>query len=193
MLIEPGISDVQLARTICVHRFLHQSTATKLFCIDSDMSWSSDAFMRMVALSTKADVVVGAYPEKSEPLRFHLGTTGRVVMNDYGCIPAQSTGLGFSIFDRSAIEALASMAPKVKLQKNDWTDVAVSDLFHIRSGRAPDGEIVGEDVMFFRDIGNAGYTIWCDPHIVLGHIGSKVYEGSLYDHTLQQQQQIAAE
>jgi hypothetical protein len=190
VLIEPGISDVSLARTICVHRFLNQSDATKLFCIDSDMQWSPDSFMRMLALSTKVDVVIGAYPEKSEPIRFHLGTPGCVTMNEYGCITAQSSGLGFTIIDRRVIEAMADGAPRVTLQKSDWKDVPLWDAFNIQRGRAPDGEIIGEDVLFFRHIEDAGFGIWCDPHIQLGHIGTKVYEGSLYDHMMQK---VAAE
>ena len=46
------------------------------------------------------------------------------------------------------------------------------------------GLLVGEDVMFFNDIRKLGYDVWCDPSLKLGHIGSKVYHGSLYDHAL---------
>jgi hypothetical protein len=146
----------------------------------------------MLAISTKADAVVGAYPEKCDPIRFHLGTPGRVTMNEYGCLPAQSAGLGFAVIDRKVIEALVAKAPRVKLQMNDWKDVPLADLFHITSGRAPDGEVIGEDIQLFNDIKACGYDIWCDPRISLGHVGTKVYEGSLYDHMLAQQQ-VAAE
>ena len=91
--LEIGVADVSLARTICVHRFLHQSKANKLFWIDSDMEWTPDAFMRMLAISTKVDAVIGAYPEKCEPTRFHVGTNGKVGLNDYGCLPVTSGGM----------------------------------------------------------------------------------------------------
>src|SRR5262245_60956595 len=44
VLIEPGVAVVEIARSLCAHRFL-ESPASKLFWIDSDMAWEPDAFM----------------------------------------------------------------------------------------------------------------------------------------------------
>src|SRR5262245_27062208 len=96
MLLEIGVSDIMLARSICVHRFL-QDKANRLFWVDSDMQWEPDSFLRMLALSTKTDVVCGSYPMKREPLDFLSGTPGAVTLNDYGCIPFTSGGLGFTV------------------------------------------------------------------------------------------------
>jgi hypothetical protein len=189
VLLEPGISDVEFARCICVHRFLAESNATKLFCIDSDMEWEPDAFMRLISLSTKVDVVCGAYPRKSEPLEFLVGTPGRVTMNEYGCIPWHSGGLGFTVIDRKVIECLAEKAPRIKFDVGDIKDKSLPQLFH--KGEDANGYVRSEDTSFFSDVRDAGFEIWCDPHIVLGHVGAKVYAGSLYDHMLQKQ--IAAE
>src|SRR5215471_19298754 len=116
MLIEPGASSPSLARSICIHRFLYETPdLTKAFWIDSDMEWDGDAFMRMVALSTKYDVVVGAYSQKQEPLHFMLNTPGPVRPNELGCIPAASGGLGFTICDRRVIEVLAERSPRRRL------------------------------------------------------------------------------
>jgi hypothetical protein len=188
VLLEPGISDVEFARCICVHRFLDESEATKLFCIDSDMEWEPEAFMRMLALSTKVDVVCGAYPRKTEPLEFLIGTPGRVAMNEYGCIPCTSGGLGFTVMDREVIVAMARKAPRIKFDVGDLKGKPLAQLFH--KGEREDGCVLSEDTTFFNDMRAAGYEVWCDPGLTLGHVGTKVYQGSLYDHMMQK---IAAE
>lgn len=183
VLIEPGISDVEIVRSMCVHRFL-ETPATKLFWIDSDMTWEPDAFMRMLALSGKVDVVCGAYPAKEEPLRFHLGTPGRVAMNEYGCIPCRGGGLGFCIVNRPVIEQLAAKAPSIKYPRATFPDsmATIPLMFHKGDW---EGDFLTEDVMFFREVEALGYQAWCDPVITLGHIGSKTYEGAYYDYAMQ--------
>jgi hypothetical protein len=151
-----------------------------MFWIDSDMVWSPEAFMRMLALSTVVSVAVGAYSAKEEPLRFHgIGTPGRVTQNEYGCIPCTSGGLGFTIVDRKVIETLALDAPQIKLDYGDLKDQPIPHLFREDVNAA--GYFLGEDTAFFADVKAAGFEMWCDPTITLGHIGSKVYEGSLHD------------
>jgi hypothetical protein len=185
VLIEPGVSLVEVARSMCVYRFL-QTEATRMFWVDSDITWEPDAFIRMLALSAKVDVVCGAYPAKEEPLRFHLGTPGRVTMNEYGCIPCRGGGLGFTIVNRRVIEAMAEQSPIIRYPRATFPDstVAIRHLFH--SGDS-DGDWVTEDVMFFRDVEALGYQSWCDPVLTLGHVGSKTYEGSFYDYTMSKQ------
>ncbi len=36
-----------------------------------------------------------------------------------------------------------------------------------------------EDMAFFADIRAAGYTVWMDPAIELGHIGEKMWKGCI--------------
>jgi hypothetical protein len=37
----------------------------------------------------------------------------------------------------------------------------------------------GEDMAFFADLRDLGYTVWLYPNIQLGHIGTKTYRGDL--------------
>lgn len=147
-LIEPDINDVQVARSVCVHRFL-QTNASKLFFINSDMQYDGGAFMRMLALSTKADVVLGAYAAKEEPLTFHIGTPGRVTMNEYGCIPCRGGGLGFAIIDRKVVERLAKDAPMIKYPRGDDPASRMISFRHLFRNGVRDGEFLyrGRDVL----------------------------------------------
>jgi hypothetical protein len=182
-----GCALVEVARSACVHNFLKMDY-TKLFWIDSDMQWSTDTFLRMVGLSTRLDVICGSYPGKSEPLVFQLNVPGSVDMNEYGCIPVHSGGLGFCIIDRWIIKRLAAKAPLCKMPQGHQKGEPMRHLFRTD---VQDGQIVGEDTNFFSDVRALGYEVWCDPTIHLGHIGSKAYEGSLYEHTFTKQ--VAAE
>jgi hypothetical protein len=176
----PGISDIEFARCICVHRYLTETKAKKLFFIDSDMQWSAETFMRMLALSTKMDIVCGAYPRKKEPIEF-LGGTKQPVWNDWECVSGWGGGLGFAIFDRKVIETMARNAQQMKFFDNsELHDKPLARVFYKRE--RDDGYIQSEDVTFFDDVKKAGFDIWCDPSVVLGHIGTKVYEGSLIEH-----------
>ena len=38
-----------------------------------------------------------------------------------------------------------------------------------------------EDIAFFDDLRDEGFTIWCDPSIELGHVGEKEWRGRFAD------------
>jgi hypothetical protein len=190
---EIGCALVEVSRSACVHNFL-KTEYTKMFWIDSDMQWSADDFLRTVAMSTEMKAICGSYPLRSEPLRFQLNTLGEktVPMNKWDCIPCESGGLGFSIIDREIIEKLAANAPLSKAPPGNMEGQPMRHIF--RCGLR-NGEITGEDILFFDDIRALGYEVWCDPHIHLGHVGSKVYGGeSFYEHVMAaKHRQVAAE
>lgn len=41
--------------------------------------------------------------------------------------------------------------------------------------RWPDGEFIGEDVHFCLEAQKAGLEVWCDPRVIVGHVGLFVY------------------
>lgn len=161
-----GNSDVVDARNAVLTHFLDKPT-DKLFWIDSDMDFRPDAFLRMVEMSMKYDVVVGAYPLKRPDQSIVLnelpGQSWDV--NADGLIKIESLGLGFTIVSREAIEKLAADKP---------------NNMHPTTGRTQrhvfrQTETAGEDICFFKDLRALGYDIWLDPTIELGHIGPFVY------------------
>jgi hypothetical protein len=166
-------SIIQKVRSILTHSFL-KSGMDRIFWIDSDMSWSPEAFMRLLGLSTVMDVVGATYPAKRDPnieFMMSLEDTGHVEANQYGCVPVKGMGLGFTVVNRRIIKTLADQAQKVR---EDGEDVAMI----FRCG-VEGGVFVGEDIAFFGDCRKLGATVFCDPSIKLGHVGGKVYEGSL--------------
>lgn len=168
---------VTLARDGVMMRFL-DSDHQKLFWIDSDMAWDEQAFFTMLALSQKVDVVTAAYPAKTEKdgtFFVNCDINGKV--GPYGLREIDGTGLGFTIVDRVVCQGLADRAPKVfdQLANREMAEVFRIDtsiVDGVRTRRT-------EDMAFFADIQDLGYTVWCKPDVVLGHIGEKMWRASL--------------
>lgn len=169
---------VTIGRDTVLDEFL-KTGADKLFWIDSDMVWSPEAFLRMLALSTKYDVVTAAYPARGADegnLFYVTSDSAEPVVNEYGLRKVNSLGLGFSIIGRKPLELLAAKAPRV------FDGMARKEMAEVfRIDKTPEGYRRTEDVAFFSDLREAGFTVWCDPSIELGHVGEKEWRGRFAD------------
>ncbi|OIR02621.1 hypothetical protein GALL_153350 [mine drainage metagenome] len=165
-----GCSIVQKARNKVAHEFL-ASRMSRLFMIDSDMQWSSKDFVRLLALSTKMSVVCGAYRAKMDPPTFMLGEQdlSSLETNEYGCLPINGVGLGFTVVSDTVIGTLAYHAQ----QLDDGPYIFRCDVHN--------GAFRGEDMAFFADVREIGHQVWLDPSVCLGHVGTKTYTGSIMD------------
>lgn len=168
-----GCSIIELARTKVLLRFL-ESDCTHLFMLDADMVWRPDDFIRLLALGTKLPCVGATYPMKREPVTFLLRWVDEeLVTNEYGCLPIRGMGLGFTIVQRKVIEDLSEKAPKMRFNDEEGQKP------HFFRNSVENGEFQGEDMAFFQDVRDLGHTVWLDPAITLGHVGTKVYRGSI--------------
>ena len=165
---------VQWARDEVVDLFL-KSDAQVLFWIDSDMAWEPWQFLRLLVWSQIYDVVCAAYPAKVEPPTFYLLGNGNPI-NPHGLREIDGIGLGFTVMRRSIVEALAKQAPKVRDQIAEREIAAI-----FRIDTTTDGHRRGEDMAFFADIKALGYKVMLDPTVDLGHVGTKIYTGSIRD------------
>jgi hypothetical protein len=173
--LQYGSSLVEVARTKGVDHFL-KGDKNRLFWIDSDMSWSAAAFLRLLALSTKMDVVGAAYPYKQDPIQFPISpVNGTMEANEYGCIPMAGFGLGFTVMTRRVIQAVSDMSPKLKFPGDP------EPIPHVFRCDTINGEFRGEDMAFFADIRSLGYEVCLDPTVTLGHVGQKTYEATFID------------
>lgn len=168
-----GSSIIEVARTKAAQVFL-KSNKTRLFMIDSDQSWRAKDFIRLLALSTKMPVVVGAYPAKRDPITFLISPEEEDAQtNEYGCLPIKGIGLGFAVVRRDVIEDLAARAPRVVFPESP------EPVAHIFRCDIVDGVFRGEDMAFFEDVRDLGHKVFMDPSIEVGHVGAKNYSGSI--------------
>lgn len=172
--------------TICSSRcqiaksFL-EGNCTRLVFIDSDMVWDNQEFIRLIALSSKLDIVAGAYQGRFDPPHFYMRSPDDVTSpdmleaNEYGCIKMAGVGLGFTAVSRTVIEGLVKQAPTIKFRDDD----VLPEVF--RFDKDENGMFRGEDMNFFDDARKLGFDLWVDPKITLGHIGAKIYKASILD------------
>ena len=173
LIITSGL--IELARDLCLSDFL-EGDAHKLFWIDSDMVWEPETFLRMLALSTKVDVLCATYPQKVEgPNTFIVLAEPGQPTGDYGLLPIKGAGLGFTVVDRKVCQAVSDAAPLITDPINQRQQRAVFRVDVINGHRRT------EDMAFFADIADLGYTIWLDPNIELGHMGLRQWRGRLID------------
>ncbi len=183
---QSGSSIVQSARNMTAYSFL-ESDYTHLFLVDSDMKWRPESFLRLLSFATAVECVGASYPMRSDPIQFCLNVVDDLdkgfETNEYGLIPIKGFGLGFTCVQRKVMEELAAKA-RLILLPNMLSTVA-HEIFRtdiVETSRATKlgaaGEFRGEDMCFFHDVGELGYTVWMDPSIKLGHIGQKVFEAS---------------
>lgn len=166
-----GCSVVTWARSAILDTFL-KSDSELLFWIDSDIIWTVDDFFRLVGFAAVCPAVGATYPfKKLNPMSFfinHDGAPGEYRVNGHGLVKINGMGLGFFVHNREVAE-------KVSAGKTARTDPITgqtyADVFRI------DHE--GEDIAFMTDIRAAGYDIWLDPSISLGHIGNMIYKGDV--------------
>lgn len=170
-----GSSIVEVARSKVCDVFL-KGNKSRLLMIDSDQAWKPEDVMRLLALSTRMSVVTGAYPAKKDPPTYLLAPEdGAVSSNEYGCLPLKGLGLGFTMVRRDVIQALADKAPRVIFPGSD------EPIAHLFRCDTVNGLFRGEDIAFFEDVRALGHTVWVDPTINIGHVGSKEYRGRLMD------------
>jgi hypothetical protein len=165
LVIPSGSSVVMTARNQVVHTFL-KTTATHLFWIDSDMAWSVEQFLRVLAMATKFDTARAVYPRRQEKIMF------------------DREGLGFCCVKRRVIERLAVNAPSIYFGENEPCQAVFRESF-VKSEIAKlanvDYEYYAEDSTFFVDVEGHGFTSWIDPKSNVGHVGEKTYRGNLED------------
>ena len=169
----------QIGGTLCGARsqaavdFL-ASSADRMLCIDSDMVWKPDDVVRLLAMSTKMDIVAAPYVTRRDPPEFFVRVPDveNLTRNEHGCVAIDGTGLGFCIISRRVIEHLSERAPTIQFP----TGAPIPELFRFTVN---EGQFRGEDIAFFEDAREIGYQCWLDTSIQLGHVGRKVFSAKL--------------
>lgn len=174
-----GASVVHHARSKMAWQFL-QSKHNRLFWVDSDMVWTADDFLRILALSSVLPVVAGVYTAKQDPALFMVrGDLGSLEANEWGCLPFGGIGMGFTCVSRDVMQALAGRSPRKRF---NGVPEPIPHIFALKGDDIDDGlGAEGEDMRFFAEAKACGFQLWVDPSLKLGHAGGKVYSARLID------------
>jgi hypothetical protein len=174
-----GCSVVSRARNLLVRDFL-DSKCTELLFIDSDINFEPEAIIRLMAWGSDAEKgIVAAVPRTRDTNKTYiadldLDESSQLTMNGMGLVRAQRVATAFMWVQRGVFEKLAAENP-------DWTYFdkrAGKDLSAVFDFKVTREGYIGEDFLFCDRARAAGYEVWIDPTITLGHMGVQEYVGN---------------
>lgn len=172
-----GCSVVSRARNLLVQDFL-ESSATDLMFIDADINFQPEDIIRLMAWVTEPNIGVAAgIPCARKVEKTYIVTldeeNDQVVMNHMGLVRAKRVATAFMLIKREVIEKLVADNP----QWQYWDDKTKRNLSALFDFEVKDNSYVGEDYVFCDRARQAGFQVWVDPTIKLGHMGTIEYEG----------------
>lgn len=157
------------------------SDATDLIFIDSDIGWEVGGLLRL--MSHNVPFVAGLYRRKEETVSYtvQFSDTHAVTRNrETGLIEVTRVGAGFLRLQRNAIERMIDAYPGLRYSPPHALG-ETKDRYALFDTSLENGEFRGEDYTFCDRWRAIGGKIWADPEIVLHHIGTMAYTGSLRD------------
>lgn len=170
-------ANIVNARNEIVDAFLEHHDADWLWFVDTDMTFEPDVLDRMVkAAHPEKRPILGALcfawlnGNEASPTIYGFSPDNKVVRYfDYPrdqCIQVGATGTGCVLIHRSVLEKLRELHPK------PWPYFAESTLGHLP---------VGEDITFCIRAGQAGFPVFVDTSIKIGHEKPFIVDEDLFN------------
>lgn len=168
----PGNCYLDHTRNKMVARFL-ESDATDILMIDADVQFPHEAAVQ-IALC-KRPFVGGAYPLKTEELKFPVGflEKGKVTVTDDGLVEMAALPTGFLRLNRAVFEIM---------DKGAYTfgDDPTEFRSYFKTGII-DGKYWGEDTQFCKEWRQKGGRIHMLPNVAFSHWGMQAWDGNWFD------------
>lgn len=172
---ESNNADIAVARAMMVSNFLANLAATHLVMVDNDVMWQAGGIRKLVEAGV--DLVAGVYPFRRDPLGFPL----RWLDEEDGkfeqagtLLKVQGCQAGFMCLSRKLLETMwREYEGSLAFARDGKTMVDLFDRYRIGQRR------LGEDYSFCQRAIDCGFAVHIDPSIHMGHVGLKVFEGSL--------------
>lgn len=172
----PGDADVSRARNVAASAFL-KSDADVLLTIDSDIWFRPVDAVELCRKAMEQDIIGALYMVRSLKTKqpAPLIAQGQTVTLQAGEPPVEVTFLatGFMAVHRKVFKKLAESLP-LCMQSTNLPFWPFYMPFHIPW--PGDGHLyLSEDYAFCQRSREAGYKIWLDPSIRLGHMGQREF------------------
>ncbi len=138
--------------------------ATHLLNIDSDMTFPPDALERL--LKADRDIVGAAYNQRGNHLDQGAPTTTVKFLGENGYKAVQPGDFPTELFECGAV-GLGLTLINMRV-----FDSLPFPWFHTTETME---EHSTEDIVFCKEAREKGFEVWCDPTLLMGHIGSYIY------------------
>jgi len=180
ILDESGSGDLADARAVIVAQFL-ATTGTHLVNIDADVCWPAGSVLRLV--DAGVECVGAAYPMRIDELAFpvrYLPGENLIADPVTKLLKVRALQGGFVCYTRGMLERMTQHYEALAYRTTRYPDGVLYGLFDALY--TDERRKLGEDYAFFERWGAMGGEVWCDPEITMGHIGFKMFHGSLGNH-----------
>ena len=180
-----GESLVHRARNNIVAKFMAtRPEMSHLVFVDADLEWEPRDLLRLIGHDLP--VMCGIYPKKTEPAEFPfhplLDEKGVARRNQVtGAIQIANGPTGFLCVKREVFVQMREAYPQLKFACPKASPAELDWLYAYFDTYVEEGILWSEDYGFCRRWRALGGEIWCDPEIRLGHVGQRIYTGSVAD------------
>lgn len=172
---------------LCAH-FLASDFSDLLF-IDDDMEWSPNSVLRVLASDKPLIGGVGrmrVQKPNSDPAVWcwrPMHENGALRQDDMGAVEVKGFGAAFMLVNRRVLHDMAASHPEWKRAgAPDWPAKLRDNYYEFfRTGEEGSDIEFGEDYVFCNRWRAMGNSVWVDPTIKLGHVGSFNYSGAIED------------
>jgi hypothetical protein len=173
-----GCSVVSRARNSLAQEML-DSDCTDLMFIDSDINFEAEDVFRLMAWTSDPKMgIVAGVPRTRSTTKTYIATMDydeddKLTMNGMGLVRAKRVATAFMMVRRDVFETLDAAHPEWRYY-DDRSKRTVPCLFDFM---LTEEGYIGEDYLFCDRAREAGFEVWIDPTIKLGHMGVQEYDG----------------
>ena len=175
---EAGGAEIDTARAIIVAEFM-ASDADVLVMVDSDVVWQRGGLVRLI--DSGRDFVAGCYPHRKDPITWPLHLIDgqkTLTVEDGGVCEVKAVPGGFMCVRRTVVEQLIAEHPELEFESSKTEHPCYALFDHVWDGKTR----LSEDLSFCARWRAIGGRIYIDPAILMGHVGPKLFTGTLGEH-----------
>jgi hypothetical protein len=174
LAIFSGNCHVDDSRNRLVRDFL-ETDCDELIFLDVDVTWLDCDLKKLI--EHDRDIVAGIYPLKNDDEDYPvLPLLGERWAELDGCVEVAGVPTGFLKIRRKVLEKLYPTVPQHRSKEDAYGRMLIPVLFE----RTLNGiSRRGGDYEFCRKAREAGFRVYVDPSMQLGHVGLKLWQGCL--------------
>jgi hypothetical protein len=180
LLTTANESLISKGRSKMANFFINNTNYEYLFFLDADVGFDSNDVLKL--LDHKKELVCGAYPMKTIPLKWNF-TLSEPLKRERNLVAIERIGIGFSLIHRSVFDKLIEKygdelkyIPKEESIGYKTTEKEMNNSYHFFSEFKKDNVYLPEDLSFFTRVKNCGVQTWMDVSINLCHVGSHIFQ-----------------
>ena len=179
MLTLANESLISRGRSRIANFFINNTDFEYLFFLDSDVGFEADDVLKL--LNHNKEMVCGAYPMKTVPLKWNFTIT-EPKQREGDLVAIDKIGIGFSLIHRNVFIRIAKQYPELKYiptnesTTHNPTEQEYDNSYHYFHEMRQGDIYLPEDLSFFTRARNVGMQAWMDTSINLCHVGSHVFQ-----------------